>query len=189
MRRQAPVRGVPKRGKPSLNPVKGKGRGRGRPVPLPMPPKRGKGKGKVAPPTIDTGKPGRPVPLPMPPKKGIKRPGRPVPLPMPPKRGGGKVAPLPSPIRGIKRPGGGKVAPLPMPPKRGKPKASPVEQKKLSPAALKRKRLKEKKGTPKEPFNPIDKVPGGRPDPLLRAGRKRQAKKATRTARQARRVG
>jgi hypothetical protein len=81
-------------------------------------------------------------------------------------------------------------------------KASSVGQKKLSPAALKRKRAaglklaradqlaafnkasrsSAKKGTPKEPFNPIDKVRGGRPDPLLRAGRKRQAKKATRTA-------
>jgi len=108
------------------------------------------------------------------------------------------------------------------PPPKG---SSAVKQKKLSPAALRRKRAADlrrrrrqelsaankanrsavrsdnkqaasdlakfnaarkrqaKKGTPKEPFNPIDKVPGGRPDPLLRAGRKRQAKKATPTAR------
>ena len=83
MRRQAPVRGVPKRGKPSLNPVRGKGRGRG------------------------------------------------------------KVAPLPSPIRGIKRPGKGKgkVAPLPMPPKRGKPKASRSSAKKATPTARQARRV------------------------------------------------
>ena len=47
------------------------------PTPLPSPIRdKGKGKGKVAPPTIDTGKPGRrkPVPLPISPKRGIKKP-------------------------------------------------------------------------------------------------------------------
>ena len=64
-------------------------------------------------------------------------------------------------------------------------RAAALRERRLDAAALRRKRLKEKKGTPKEPFNPIDKVPGGRPDPLLRARRRRQAKKATPTAKPA----
>ena len=64
-------------------------------------------------------------------------------------------------------------------------KAAALRERRLRAAAEKRKRLKEKKGTPKEPFNPIDKVPGGRPDPLLRARRRRAAAAANKANRSA----
>jgi len=64
-------------------------------------------------------------------------------------------------------------------------KAAALRERRLRAAALRRKRLKEKKGTPKEPFNPIDKVPGGRPDPLLRARRRRAAAAANKANRSA----
>lgn len=153
MRRQAPVRGVPKRGKPSLNPVRGKGRGRGKVAPLPSPIRGIKrpGGGKVAP---------------------IRGKGKVAPLPMPIRdkgRGRGKVAP---PTIDTGKPGRRKPVPLPMP-IRGKGKElniSEVKQKKLSPAALKRKRARDQLAT----FNKANRG---------------SAKKATRTARQARRVG
>ena len=96
------------------------------------------------------------------------------PVPRPSKRGTGVTGkrPPPYPKRGDENL---HTASIPLRPKRVRPKAAALRERRLRAAALKRKRLKEKKGTPKEPFNPIDKVPGGRPDPLLRAGRKRAA--------------
>ena len=149
MRRYKPASGTPKR----------------RPAPFPggSKPVGGKGKGRGSLTMVDatTGKRVRkgPTPFPGSPPRGRTKRGKDgidILIPDKPRKGKGKEL-----------------------------KIGEVKQKKLSPAALRerrlraaaerRKRLKEKKGTPKEPFNPIDKVPGGRPDPLLRARRRRAA--------------